>query len=582
MNSQTTVGGLFNGIGQYSVPNYQRAYSWRVKHGEQKDCQVNQFLDDIKEQDANKKYYLGHFLFETLNEEEGRYAIIDGQQRLTTVVIFMSCLLKACRQRGENAIDNQELGKISQIYLNNFGQKFLTVPEDSHYFYERVIVGNSDVPSESKRRSEQNIKQAADYFDQQFSEVDIVELSKWFRIIHSANVTTYCLNGPDAKLTATQIFSFQNDRGKDLTTLEKLKAFLMHQVYRHSQDNPVADIEAVDRYFSEIFSKIEELDTPEDTILRWHCEAFLQNWDSALPAIKDTLMKVSTSEKCKWILGFVAGLRTSFKEMAKIEKAERGYSSYITDICYLNKEKSMPLLLKLAHYGKLELSGYSSEVLKYVERILFKMTFKLSHNWTNSLISIAKGYKKDHFDDLVQRLKYVSEHGFKEYWDFTGDCRRFFEENNNHYISEMRYVFYKYENSLRTNIPKLPIEECSNIFRATSVQNTLDHISPQDPDYTQYSEDFKTRYLCNIGNLSLLVWGKNSSKKNHDPFQEKENYDGVYLAQREIYDTLCSRGKWTAAEIAERRKKILSFIFQYWELGDASTIKELSPEISDK
>ena len=50
MDSRTTVFRLFNGLVQFVVPEYQRAYSWHVKQNNEQDCQVNQFLDDIKEQ----------------------------------------------------------------------------------------------------------------------------------------------------------------------------------------------------------------------------------------------------------------------------------------------------------------------------------------------------------------------------------------------------------------------------------------------------------------------------------------------------------------------------------------------------
>ena len=66
MDSMTIINGLFNGRVQFSVPNYQRAYSWRVAaNGNAKDFQVNQFLEDIKEQNENHPYYLGHFAVAT-------------------------------------------------------------------------------------------------------------------------------------------------------------------------------------------------------------------------------------------------------------------------------------------------------------------------------------------------------------------------------------------------------------------------------------------------------------------------------------------------------------------------------------
>ena len=41
----------------FEIPEYQRAYSWEMPQWEQ-------FIDDLK--NVQEKYYLGHFLFETL------------------------------------------------------------------------------------------------------------------------------------------------------------------------------------------------------------------------------------------------------------------------------------------------------------------------------------------------------------------------------------------------------------------------------------------------------------------------------------------------------------------------------------
>lgn len=62
MESQTTVRELFHVEGiRFSIPSYQRAYSWEVDKDRK---QVRQFLADLKEQNPNKKYFFGHFLFE--------------------------------------------------------------------------------------------------------------------------------------------------------------------------------------------------------------------------------------------------------------------------------------------------------------------------------------------------------------------------------------------------------------------------------------------------------------------------------------------------------------------------------------
>ena len=75
-------------------------------------------------------------------------------------------------------------------------------------------------------------------------------LFKWFYVIDNAIITTFLLSGESAKLTATQIFAFQNDRGLGLTTLEKLKAFLMHQIYRNTTTNALSNIHSLEAKFA--------------------------------------------------------------------------------------------------------------------------------------------------------------------------------------------------------------------------------------------------------------------------------------------------------------------------------------------
>ena len=62
------------------VPDYQRAYSWEKK-------QIELFLGDlVKYQGVDKGYYFGHFIAENIEEY---WEIVDGQQRITTLVLFL-------------------------------------------------------------------------------------------------------------------------------------------------------------------------------------------------------------------------------------------------------------------------------------------------------------------------------------------------------------------------------------------------------------------------------------------------------------------------------------------------------------
>ena len=574
MDNQTTIGRLFGeDMISFVIPSYQRAYSWRVgKDG--RIGQVDMYLNDIIDQPDTSSYFLGHYLFE--NTQGNRYELIDGQQRLTTTVIFMSCLVKELRKRGVVRFEyNNATYATEQIYERylqpRYGsQKFETVPADSSFFNRFIIECSSDSRVETSRRSECRIREAATFFEGKMAAQADETLFKWFYVIDNAIITTFLLKGETAKLTATQIFAFQNDRGLGLTTLEKLKAFLMHQIYRNNANNAISNIHSIEAQFASIYNYIERLETNEDTVLGYHCSAFLSSYESPLDAIKESLHRAK--DKSQWINSFTSELCRTFSLMCEIETTWHLFNSPISDVCILDKSNSMPLVLKLCHFNSngIEVRNIPAidNALKLVEKILFKMTYTLGGYRTNNLISIAKRYKADEYENLIAELQDKCYHGFKWYWNFNGDCLRYFTVNNNHYRRELRYVLYKYENHLRAKArqPLLSPDECTNVFREVSVSNTLDHITPQTPDFTEYTEDFCREFLNNVGNLSLLTWGNNSSKKNCNPVTESvmNMYNSIFYSQKEIYEMLKEKKQWTEAEIKERRDKIVTFIKDNW------------------
>ena len=206
-NQTTTIDDLFGGKRRFAVPSYQRAYSWQVEHGDQ----VGQFLRDIREQEPGRRYYLGHFLFEHDSCDEP-LLVVDGQQRLTTTVIFMSCLMAECERRGIERLNDVEMVEIAETYLEHYGQKFLTVKEDAAYFLNRIIKRDVGATRTTERRSEACIQEAADFFAAEMARASTDELIRWYRVLSSARITTYTVEGMESKSISAQVFAFQNDR----------------------------------------------------------------------------------------------------------------------------------------------------------------------------------------------------------------------------------------------------------------------------------------------------------------------------------------------------------------------------------
>lgn len=69
---------------KYIIPLYQRAYAWETVH-------IKQLIEDIIDINDGEVYYIGTLIVSKKNEY---YEVVDGQQRLTTLYMLLSCLGK--------------------------------------------------------------------------------------------------------------------------------------------------------------------------------------------------------------------------------------------------------------------------------------------------------------------------------------------------------------------------------------------------------------------------------------------------------------------------------------------------------
>src|SRR5690606_16031946 len=93
----------------FLVPDYQREYVWET------DNQVEQFLIDIENEynpnaDEQKGYFIGSII---IVDNNGKFDVIDGQQRLTTIVLAL------CAYRDLLKPLKNELDTIGEEYLKS-------------------------------------------------------------------------------------------------------------------------------------------------------------------------------------------------------------------------------------------------------------------------------------------------------------------------------------------------------------------------------------------------------------------------------------------------------------------------------
>ncbi|OCK52249.1 hypothetical protein BA768_12920 [Chryseobacterium sp. CBo1] len=548
MDYKSTISDIFSPRKNlFAVPNYQRAYSW------EKDKHLKQFLIDLQEHPKSvEQYHLGHFLFETDEYDKNKFWIIDGQQRLTTVVIFLCCIQNKLKDIPE--LKSTATNLFNDYLLNSdHQQKLSTVGYDNNYFQNLLI---NNVQDKADTKSRKRILESFEFFSAEFSkeEVCIDDIVRWKDLIENAKITTDSVSD---KAEATQLFTFQNDRGKDLTELEKLKSFLMFHLYldcAKTEKNPNNDISYVEKEFEIIYQSLELISiADEDQVLNFHTIAFLSTDDTSLERVKKILKK--EENKSNWIKQFSVALKKSFQSVVEIQKIYI-YESSLGDVLYLDTYNSFPLVLKLFHFHQ---SHELQKILRLTEIILFKMLYTIGNYRTNRLHNIALNYNGD-LVELETSLIYHANYGFKDYWNFTGDFISKLNSNS-HYFKPTRYLLWKYENKLRfeNKEPNMSYSDFVNSYGKRNLENTLDHWTPQKPEGFEYTQEFKDKFLNNIGNLVLSTRGRNSSDSNNLP-TERETQS--VLLQRQKLEAF--KENWSEVEIKNRHSELISFATEYW------------------
>ncbi|SHE71021.1 Protein of unknown function DUF262 [Desulfofundulus australicus DSM 11792] len=87
-----TFSALFNGGVKFLVPPYQRSYAWTEK-------QLEDIWQDMENLREVSSHFTGTLIFKP-SSEPGSFEIVDGQQRLTTLVISFCLCLPVSAQAG--------------------------------------------------------------------------------------------------------------------------------------------------------------------------------------------------------------------------------------------------------------------------------------------------------------------------------------------------------------------------------------------------------------------------------------------------------------------------------------------------
>lgn len=526
----------------FVVPDYQREYVWTG------DIHVARFLQDISDEfspTARKQsnYFIGSTII--VKREDGAYDVVDGQQRLTTIVISL-CAIRDVIKDLTDLEDNlevlkSELLKVVKELLYKYDitakkhtPRLSLQYEESKDYLSKLISEKTftDTSTPSIRKMIEAYNTVNDYLTELKGNDQEILLN--FISYFLANVEMVIIR-PDDLGSALKIFETINERGVGLNAMDLLKNLL----FSHANKE---DFEVIKNTWREMLKALDESNEGDKPLrfLRYFLMARYHSGVIREDEIYKWMISPEGKEKIKYQIdpiSFVKELKSAAQAYASFVKATNSWNAdntypNITGIGYLSKKTSrqhLVLLMALPNNISVEIinvlaKNIESLIFYYaINRTLTKSYEALFANWAiklrvvKSTDDLQKFLNGDFSKELTeQQSKFDAQFLNKSQSDLNPQYR-------------IKYILGKVEEYIRqkVNFPS------ANFSFYQSQQ--LEHILPQTG--TNISEvDYPLSYdyqnaVYRLGNLTLLEAPINQSLN----FSNDISSNGWFVAKKTAY-----------------------------------------------
>lgn len=252
----------------FRIPHYQRFYSWQWRQRDDLFNDLNKLAGGRDDQHHFMATIVCHKTSETKDVGAAQYRVydvVDGQQRLTTLILLLKCIELSLEP---NSNDRNDLAKtlvkrdghLILLQTNNANEQNF-----NHFIREGRAPDTADIQTYSDRNLAAAIRECTDYVEKWKASCEVLKLMRL--VLHQLGFVVF--DTEDSRLVYT-VFEVLNSRGLAVDWLDKTKSVLMGRVYELAQTTTSmeAEIGALQNIWAQIYREIAKEDIPGDEILR--------------------------------------------------------------------------------------------------------------------------------------------------------------------------------------------------------------------------------------------------------------------------------------------------------------------------
>lgn len=549
----------------FRIPEYQRPYSWQNKQREE-------LFGDLLTLHNKKQDF--HFMATVVGVNSGQRAlgtdeyqlvdIVDGQQRLTTLILLLRAIALAL------PIDDPERQKL-QSQLVKSDDSTLALLQTNHdysgFFIDYMRHGKRTTVTDFASAADRNIVEgiaSAESFVARWQR----ETSEPLMTLLSSvkNRLRFIFHALDDERMVYTVFEILNTRGLPVAWLDRCKAVLMGIAFEEAM-NPPEMIKELHEIWQRIYKQVGVRQALSSEALRFAATL----WSS------DSLSKVcSDADALEVFRDAAIGNPNNTVAVSRfIEQVAGAVDELLADT-----QKSA--VTKIAHARllavaiELRFSGAEQQRLlqqwEHTSFRIFGLFRRDSRTGVGAYVRLARSIfgsdgNAPAYAECMQAIKALAGSDSQ----FTAregaealrntDCYDGWEES-------LRYFLYARERWLDEQSGRpVPSAQWNKIWEA-SASRTVEHILPQSPDTDSAwaellrASGVEAERVCHrLGNLVLLPKPLNSQASNSDFSIKRETYRQTGLA---ITDEIASHATWGLEQIEARETELIEWAAEYW------------------
>lgn len=557
----------------FFIPPFQRAYAWGRPEIERYFSDISRIIES--ELDSTQHDKLEHFFGTVvIKEEKAGFAnvsvVVDGQQRLTTTLIFLIAL-----RDSEIIPDNKEF--ITQNYLTNTSSTFQDkvklkqVTKDWESY--RALV-NTTEPKAGV------INNAYELFKKLISEKKTrnpeVKLEHYIQAIRRINVAVIFLDERPFKGEDPQIiFETLNSLGKPLTLSDLIRNFVLLNMESKSQSDiyektwhpKIEEIlnENTSKFFRDYlqYKMVSSLKVVSDNNTKELYQQFKDFVENSFADHQHFIEDITRFVPCyKWIITEVVNDPIS-KNNIRDSQIKELLRNIFHDI---KSEAFKPFVLGLLEFHQYSVNDVSLSDEGLVSALTVIRTFLLRRR----ILGLTQGENQT-IVTLSKRIESLAI-GNISMLDLLTNQFYWLRMPNDTEMENSLTTMNFYEGLKRYSKLTLGKIEEHKTKVAVDFRNpmiTIEHIMPQKIEDSwklelgeNYAEIHKT-YLHNIGNLILTEFNSEIGNKS---FEYKKNKLGTSSLSYRL--DVINKNKWDQQSIIDHRKNMIDWFLKTFPLPD--------------